>query len=139
MVVELLRCKARLSVLWVFMAVSMSAFMFLYFMMPDVMKELMAGRMEGEPLSEMMMVAYALFWLIPLIMAVLCLTLNGSANRWLNFVLGILVALLMIFDIASHLAAGEAASVALWLIGIAMIVVPAFIAWFGWRLPKQQA
>jgi hypothetical protein len=136
---ELLKCKARLSALWVFMAVSMSAFMFLMFMMPDVLKELMAGRMEGEPLCEMMMVAYALFWLIPLIMAVLCLTLNGSANRWLNFVLGIIFALCLIFDIASHLAAGEAASIALWLIGIAMIVVPAFIAYFGWKLPKEEA
>jgi hypothetical protein len=136
---EILRWKARLSVLWVFMAVCMSAFMFSYFMMPDVLKELMAGRMEGEPVSEMVMVVYALFWLIPLIMAVLCLTLKGSVNRWLNFVLGILIALLMIFDIASHLAAGEATSIALWLIGIAMIVVPALIAYFAWKLPKEEA
>jgi hypothetical protein len=136
--VELLRWKARLSVLWVFMAVSMSAFMFLMFMMPDVLKELMAGRMEGEPLCEGVMVVYALFWLIPLVMAVLCLTLGNSPNRWLNFVLGIIVALLLIVDIASNLAAGEAASVALWLIGIAMIVVPALIAWFAWKWPKQE-
>ena len=134
---ELLRWKARLSVLWVFMAVSMSAFMFLMFMMPDVLKELMAGRFEGEPLCEVIMVVYALFWLIPLIMAVLCLTLNGSANRWLNFVLGILFALFMIVDLA--MSGGEAVSVALWLIGIAMIVVPALIAWFAWKLPKQEA
>jgi hypothetical protein len=136
---ELLRWKARLSVLWVFMAVSMSAFMFLMFMMPDVMQELMAGKMEGMPLTEGMMVVYALFWLIPLIMAVLCLTLNGSANRWLNFVLGILFVLFFIVDIANAVAGGETLSVALWLIGIAMIVVSFFIAWFGWRLPKQEA
>jgi hypothetical protein len=136
---ELLRWKARLSALWVFMAVSMSAFMFLMFMMPDVLKELMAGRMEGEPLSEGMMVVYALFWLIPLVMAVLCLTLNGSANRWLNFVLGILFALFMIVDGASASAGGEAVSVAIWLIGIAMFVVGALIAWFAWRWPKQEA
>jgi hypothetical protein len=135
---ELLRWKARLSVLWVFMAVSMSAFMFLMFMMPGVIEEMMAGEFEGVPLSEGMMVVYALFWLIPLVMAVLCLTLNGSANRWLNFVLGIIFALFLIFDIVSHLAAGEAASVALWLIGIAMIVVPAFIAWFAWKLPQVE-
>jgi hypothetical protein len=136
---ELLRCKARLSVLWVFMAVGMSAFMFLYFMMPGTLEEVMAGKIEGMQLSEGMMVGYSLYWLIPLIMAVLSLTLSGSVNRWLNFVLGILVALLMIFDIASHLAAGEAASVALWLIGIAMIVVPALIAYFAWKLPKEEA
>jgi hypothetical protein len=135
---ELLRWKARLSALWVFVAVSTSAGMFFMFMMPGGIEEIMAGKMAGEPLSEGMMVAFAFYWLIPLIMAVLCLTLNGSANRWLNFVLGILFALFFIVDVAGALAAGEAVSIALLLIGIAMFVVAVLIAWFGWRLPQVE-
>ena len=134
---ELLRCKARLSVLWVFMAVGMSAYMFIYFMMPGTIEEVMAGEMEGKQLSEGMMVVYALYWLIPLVMAVLCLTLNGSANRWLNFVLGILFALWFIAGIFEHVVMGEG-SAAILLMFIVAIVVGALIAWFAWKLPKQQ-
>ena len=135
---ELLRCKARLSVLWVFMAVGMSAFMFLYFMMPGTLEEVMAGKIEGMQLSEGMMVGYSLYWLIPLIMAVLSLTLNGSANRWLNFVLGIIFALWFILGIFEHSVVSEE-SVAILIMYIAAIVVGALIAWFAWKLPKQEA
>ena len=135
---ELLRCKARLSVLWVFMAVGMSAFMFLYFMMPGTLEEVMAGKIEGMQLSEGMMVGYSLYWLIPLIMAVLSLTLSGSANRWLNFVLGILFALWFILGIFENSVVSEE-SVAILIMYIAAIVVGGLIAWFAWKLPKQEA
>ena len=136
---EFLRCRARLSALWFFMAVGMSAYMFLYFMIPGTVEEMMAGQIEGMELSEAMMVLYALYWLIPLVMAVLCLTLSGSANRWLNFVLGILFALFLIVVIIIRQAAGEATSVALWLMFIATVVATALIAWYAWKWPKQEA
>jgi len=135
---ELLRWKARLSVLWVFMAVGTSAYMFLYFMMPGTIEEVMAGEMEGMELSGGILVVYALYWLIPLVMAVLCLTLNGSANRWLNFVLGILFALWFIAGIFEHVVMGEG-SAAILLMFIVAIVVGALIAYFAWKLPKGEA
>ena len=135
---ELLRWKTRLSVLWVFMAVGHSAGMFLYLLMPGVLEEVMAGKIGGMQLSEGVMVLYAIFWLIPFIMAVLCLTLKDSYNRWLSFVLAILYILFFIVDIISYLASGESISVALWLIYVAGIVASALIAWFALRWPKQQ-
>jgi hypothetical protein len=136
---ELLRCRARLSVLWVFMAVCMSPLMFSYFMMPGGIEDVMAGEFAGEPLSEGMMVVYALYWLIPLIMAVLCLTLNGSANRWLNFVLGIIWLLWFIAGIFERVFMADESSVAILLMFIAVIVAAFFVVWFGWRLPKEEA
>ena len=136
---ELLRCKARLSVLWVFMAVGMSAYMFLYFMMPGTIEKVMAGEMEGMELSEGILVVYALYWLIPLVMAVLCLTLSGSANRWLNFVLGILFGLWFIAGIFEHVVMGDLGSAAILLMFIVAIVVGALIAYFAWKLPKEEA
>jgi hypothetical protein len=135
---EVLRWKARLSALWVFMAVGMSAFMFLYFMMPGTIEEVMAGKIEGMQLSEGVMVGYLLYWLIPLIMAVLSLTLSGSVNRWLNFVLGILFALWFILGIFEHSVVSEE-SIAILIMYIAAIVVGALIAWFAWTWPKQEA
>jgi len=131
---ELLRWKARLSVLWVFIAVGMSAVMILRFMMPGVIEEVMVGESEG------MMVAYAFFWLVPLAVAVLCLTLKDSLNRWTNFVLGILLGLFFIIcEIIVPVIQRDAVSVALWLMIIAGLLVSFFIAWFAWKWPEYEA
>ena len=128
---ELLRWKARLSVLWVFLAVGMSATMVLRLMMPGAIEEMMAGESEG------MMVGYALFWLVPLVMAVLCLTLKNS--RWINFILGILFGLFFIIcEIIGHATWRDEVSIALWLIMIAGLVVAFFIVWFSWKWPMQE-
>ena len=136
---ELLRCRTRLSVLWVFMAVGMSAYMFIYFMMPGVIEEMMAGRMEGMELSDTLMTIYALYWLIPLVMAVLCLTLNGSANRWMNFVLGIIWFLWLIVEVIEHATMGGTVYIATYLGLAAGIVIAAYIVYFAWKLPKGEA
>ena len=136
---EILRWKVRLSVLWIFMAVGHSAGMFLYLLMPGVLEDVIAGEIGGMPLSEGVMVVYAIFWLIPFVMAVLCLTLKDSYNRWVSFVLGILYILFFIVDIISYSAGGEPISVALWLMYVAGIVAAALIAWLALRWPKQQA
>ena len=135
---ELLRCRARLSVLWVFMAVGTAAAMLLSFLKPGVIENVMSGEWGGMPLGEGLMVAYALFFLIPLLVAVLCLTLSGSANRWLNFILGIIWVLWFIFEIVQS-AIGEAEPAALWLMLAAGILVSLFIAFFAWKLPEKEA
>ena len=137
---ELLRWKTRLSVLWVIMAVGYSAGWFLMFMMPGILEAMMAGEMPaGKPLGEGKMIMYALFWLIPIIMAVLCLSLKDSPNRWLNFVLGIIFGLFFIYEIASRSIEGDEVSIAIWLIFIAAIIFSALIAWFSWKWPKLEA
>ena len=111
----------------------MSATMVLGLMMPSAIEEMMLGESEG------MMIGYALFWLIPLVMAVLCLTLKDSLNRWLNFILGILFGLfLIICEIVGHATWGDLVSVALWLMMVAGLVVAFFIALLGWKLPRQE-
>jgi hypothetical protein len=135
---ELLRCKARLSVLWVTMAVGTVASMFLSFLMPGVIEGIMAGEMEGMELSEWMMAVFALFFIIPIALAILALTLKGSANRWLNFIFGIIWVIWFIVEIFGHATGGEAVSIAIWLMLTAGIVVSACIVYFAWKLPKQQ-
>ena len=134
---EILRWKTRLSVLWVFMAVGMSAAMILYFMVPGVVEEIIAGEMEGMQISDGLLAGFTIFWLIPLIMAVLCLTLKDAPNRWTNFVLSIIFGVFYLVDVIGDLSrvglSGDT------LMGIAAIVVAAFIAWFAWKWPKQEA
>ncbi|MFC1983006.1 DUF6326 family protein [Chloroflexota bacterium] len=136
---NLLRCKARLSILWVGMAVGTVSAMFLSLLAPGAIENVMAGEMGGMKLSEGMMAVYALFFIIPLVLAILCLTLNGSANRWLNFIFGIIWVLWFIFEIIGRLTMGEVVPIATWMMIIAGMVISAYIVYFAWKLPKQEA
>jgi len=127
---EILRWKTRIAVLWVFMAVAMSAHSILYFMEPGAVAEI-----EGMQLSAGTLLLMAIFWWVPLLMAVLSLTLKDSANRWANFGLGIVFTVLNIVHLTEHLAQPSAHQILF--IG-STVVVTGLIAWFAWRWPKQQ-
>jgi len=135
---ELLRCRTRLSVLWVIMAVGTVASMFLSLLMPGVIEGIMAGEMEGMELTEGMMGIYALFFIIPIALAIVSLTLKGSANRWLNFIFGIIWVVWFIVEIVGHATGEEAVPFAMWLMIIAGIAVSVCIVYFAWNMPKQQ-
>ena len=99
----------------------------------------MAGEMEGMEIREWMMAVNALFFLIPIVLAILCLTLNRSANRRLNFIFGIIWVIWFIVEIFGHATGGEAASIGMWLMIIAGIVISAYIVYFAWKLPEEEA
>jgi hypothetical protein len=136
---ELLRCKARLAVLWVIIAVGTVSSMFLALLAPGRIENVMAGQWGGMQLNEGSMVVYALFFIIPMVVAILCLTLSGSANRWMNFILGIIWVLWFIFEIIYHATMIAAVPVAVWLMIIAGTVISVYIVYFAWKLPKQEA
>jgi len=134
---ELLRCKARLSVLWLTMAIGTAVGGLFMLMKPGGIEGVMAGDWGGMQLSEGFMVIYLFFFIIPMVVAILCLTLNVSANRWLSFILGILWVLWFIFEIVG-LATAEEAIIAMWPLIIAGLVIAAYIVYFAWKLPKQE-
>jgi hypothetical protein len=136
---ELLRCKARLSVLWLTMFAGTVSSMFLGLLTPGTIKEVMGGTWGGEELSEGILTMYAFFFIIPAVLAILSLTLNGSANRWLNFILGIIWVLGLIFELVREATGEMPMYIASYLMFAAAIIIAAFIAWFAWKLPKQEA
>jgi hypothetical protein len=127
---EHLTLKIRISVLWIFMAVAMSAHSVLGFMDRDVVEQMWEMQMGAG-----MLVVVALFWLVPLIMAALSLTLEDSANRWANIVLGIVFTLINIWHLVEHLTTGPAVHQIL--IIASTVVVTALVAWQAWKWPKQ--
>jgi hypothetical protein len=56
---ELLRWKTRISVLWIFLAVSLSAAMLLSFMEPGVIEDLISGEHHGTQISEGLIFLFA--------------------------------------------------------------------------------
>jgi len=86
-----------------------------------------------------MLVFMAFFFIIPMVVAILSLTLNGSANRWMNFVLGIVWVLWLIVEVVQHATMEQTVYIATWLMFAAGIVIAAYIVYFAWRLPKGEA
>jgi hypothetical protein len=128
---EILRWKIRISVLWIFMAVAMSAHGVLAFMEPGAMEQI--GEMQ---MGAGMLLFMALFWWVPLVMAVLSVTLKDLANRWANIILGIVFTALNIFHLIEHLTDPSAHQI---LIIGSTVVVTALIFWHALKWPKQEA
>ena len=126
---ETLALKTRISVLWIFMAVAMSAHSIVFFMEPGAI-----GEIEKMQMGAGMLLFTAIFWWIPLVMAVLSVTLKDLANRWANRILGIVFTVLNIFHLTEHVAQP---SVHQLLIIASTVVVTALIAWYAWRWPKE--
>ena len=131
---ELLRWKTRIAVLWVFMAVGMSTHSIMGFLEPGMIEQAMSGELEGMALTPGMLVFMALFWLVPLWLAFVTMTVKGSSNRWVNFVLGIVFTLSNIWHFTAHLAS----PVQILIIG-STIVATALIVWYALKWPKQEA
>ena len=128
---KILQWKIRISVLWIFMAVAMSAHGVLAFMEPGAMEQI--GEMQ---MGVGMFLFMALFWWVPLVMAVLSVTLKDLANRWTNMILGIVFTALNIFHLIEHLAQPSAHQI---LIIGSTVVVTALIFWHALKWPKQEA
>ena len=122
----------RISVLWIFAAVAMSAHYVMLFFEPDVLQKTGAGASARLAIVE----AFA-NWLIPLTMAFLSVTLGGLANRYLNMVLGGLYILLSIFHVARCpiIHVSNKPSVHQLLVGISTVVVTVII--FSYALSWQ--
>ena len=127
----ILQWKIRISVLWIFMAVAMVAHSVLAFMEPGAMEQI-----EEMQISVGMFLFMALFWWVPLVMAVLSVTLKDLANRWTNIILGIVFTVLNIFHLIEHLADPSAHQI---LIIGSTVVVTALIFWHALKWPKQEA
>ena len=130
---EVLRWKTRIAVLWVLMAVAMSAHFSFATMIPGGLDKVIS---EMEAAGVGMWLFMVCFWLVPLWLAFLSLTLKDSANRWVNFVLGIIFTLLNIGHLIEHLAEPSVQQI---LILGSTVVVTALIAWYAWKWPKQEA
>ena len=128
---QILTLKTRISVLWIFMAVAMSAHNALAFMDKEMVEQVWKTEMGPG-----MMLFMAIFSWVPLVMAVLSVTLRDSANRWANMILGIVFTVLNIFHLVEHLTTAPSAHQTL-IIG-STVVVTALIFWYALKWPKQE-
>ena len=81
--------QITISALWV--AVMLSSLMgdVLRFYEPGIIKQIIAGEVEGMQQTRKGLLLSAITMVIPIVMVVLSLTLNYNANRWANIILSI--------------------------------------------------
>ena len=146
---EALKCKMKISILWIFFAVATSGATICLFMEPGFLDDLREGifrcqthsilitSMFGEKLGEGVMVLFALSWLLPLTMSFLTQILSHAINRRANIILGVFLVIVAIDGVVSHIRSGWFPLQHL-LFLIVLFIVPVLIIWYAWRLPKEE-
>jgi len=124
--------RIKLAVFWLFIAVTMSANTILYLIVPGVIDEVRAGEIVGmQAGAELILgMAIAYYW-VPLVMAVLSLTLKDKANRWINIILGAFYAVFVLFELTMNVTT-VAYPYAI-LMDVSVIAVAALIVWNAWN------
>jgi len=109
----------------------------LYFLVPGVIDEIRAGEIVGMPAGHglLLFMAITYFW-VPLVMAVLSLTLMDKANRWVNVILGIFYVGFILFELTMNIT--TVAYPYVMLMDISAVVAAALIVRYAWK-SKQQA
>jgi len=128
--------KIKLSALWVALV-----FFYLYndvisFFRGDVIEQVIAGELEGVQISPSLLFGMALMMAIPIVMVFLSLTLKAKVNRWVNIILGIFHAGIMVTT--NLLVPGETwAYYASYMVFETVFI--ALIIGHAWKWPKQEA
>jgi 1,4-dihydroxy-2-naphthoate octaprenyltransferase len=136
---ESLKYKIKISILWISFSVCASAAMIIWFIEPGILEQIMTTReMVREKLTQGNIIFFALWWLIPLSLALLTQILNYSLNRWVNIVLGVVCALVTFSYMISNLITGWF-RMANFLILIFMFIVTVLITYYAWILPEKKA
>jgi len=129
-IMEKLALKIRLAVLWLFLAVTMSANTILYFLVPGVIDEIRAGEVVGMQAGpELLLVMAIMYFWVPLFMAVLSLALRDRVNRLANIILGIFYSGFILFELVMNIT--TVAYPYVMLMDISAIAVSALIAWYA--------
>jgi hypothetical protein len=120
--------QITISALWV--AVMLSSLMgdVLRFYEPGIIKQIIAGEVEGMQQTHRGLLVSATFMAIPIVMVVLSMTLNYNANRWANIIFSIFFfGFTLIWLLVKPPPAYKI------LLGSVGLVCNALIVWYAWK------
>ena len=128
--------KIKLTISWLFIAISMTANTILYFTVPGIIDEVMTGKIVGmQTIPELILVmAIAYFW-IPLVLALLSVTLKDKINYWINIIFGTFYAVFVLFELIMNVTTVAYPYVIL--LDSSVIIVAIMIVWYSWKRKNQ--
>jgi len=127
--------KIKLALFWV-------ALMFFYlyndlftFFRAEHIEEVLTGEVAGIQITQVFLLGGAILMSIPIFMIFLSLTLPAKVNRWVNVIVGIIHAVVLL---ATLLVPGDLWTYyALYMVFEAVFI--ALIVWHAWKWPTQEA
>jgi len=106
------------------------------FLAPGMLEEVIAGGTD-VPVTNELLLAMSIIFVVPIFMSFLSLTLKDKANRWANLSIGIFfVAFDLIFLSSALFLWQSPAYEIVW--GIVYLVFTALVVWYAWKWPKQE-
>jgi len=128
--------KIKLTISWLFIAISMTANTILYFTVPGIIDEIMTGKIVGiqtEP-ELILVMAVAYFW-IPLVMTLLSVTLKDKINYWINIIFGAFYTVFVLFELLMNVTTVAYPYVIL--LDTSVIIVAIMIVRNAWKWKSQ--
>ena len=117
----------KISALWVGVVLSAHMGDVLRFYEPGIIEQIIAGDVEGMTTTQKGLLLSAIFMAIPIIMAVLSLTLPYNANRWANIIFSLFF---FVFTLIWLLTTKAPYKIFL---GSVSLVFNALIVWYAWK------
>jgi hypothetical protein len=117
----------KISALWVGVVLSAHMGDVLRFYEPGIIEQIIAGDVEGMTTTQKGLLLSAIFMAIPIIMAVLSLTLPYNANRWANIIFSIFF---FVFTLIWLLTTKAPYKIFL---GSISLVFNVLIVWYAWK------
>jgi len=134
--------QTRIAVLWIVAAIAMSAHMVLLSLDPAAMKKAAAWAVTARPGEWLVL---AMFWLVPLWLAFLAVTLRYTINRWVNLTVAVIFTMVGVwhfFICGIPLLKGgpfaEPQPQHALLVGTSAAAT-ILIAWYAWTWPRPKA
>ena len=121
--------KAKLSTLWIVVMVNILAADIFSFMIPGSLEEIMTGSAASFPITQEIMLVFAIVLEIPIAMIFLSRLLKYRANRWANIIASVITIAFVIGGGSTYLHYIFFATIE----DVSMLL----IIWYAWKLPKQ--
>jgi hypothetical protein len=110
----------------------MSANTLLYLLVPGILDEIRVGTVVGMQAGHgLLLVMAIMYYWVPLVMAVVSLTLKDKVNRYASIILGIFYAGFILFELFMNVTTVAYPYVIL--MDTSAIVVAALIAYYAWK------
>jgi hypothetical protein len=101
------------------------------FMLPGFLGEVMAGSAAGFPITQGLLLVFAIIMEIPIAMIFLSRVLNKRVNRWANIIAAVITIIFVISGGSLYLHYYFFAGIE--------VVCLLLIIWYAWRWPKREA
>jgi threonine/homoserine/homoserine lactone efflux protein len=125
--------KTRFSTLWLFLSLNYICCDMLGLMDSSVLKQYLAGSVDGNELTQGFLLVAAILLEIPFLMVLLSRTLKYRCNRWANIVAGTVMAAVQIATLFMG-----TSTVYYTFFSVIEIAAAAFVIWYAWQWRNAQ-